>query len=218
MPDYSYGKIYKIWTENSDDIYIGSTVQTVSMRMSDHRRHYKIFLKTGKGYCSSYILLEQGNIHYELIEKYPCENKQQLCKREGHWQKKLKCVNMLIAGRTKKGWHLDNPNYYKEYHEKNKLKIAKQKKEYNQKNKLKIAKQKKEYRQKNKEEISKHQKKWYEKNKEKILKRRNEKNICICCDGRYTTGNWTKHSRTKKHVKAQKLQEQLQDLIPLYHQ
>ena len=161
MSDYSYGKIYKIWTENSDDIYIGSTVQTVSMRMSDHRRHYKIFLKTGKGYCSSYILLEQGNIHYELIEKYPCENKQQLCKREGHWQKKLKCVNMLIAGRTKKGWHLDNPNYYKEYH---------------------------------------------------------EKNICICCDGRYTTGNWTKHSRTKKHVKAQKLQEQLQDLIPLYHQ
>ena len=173
MPDYSYGKIYKIWTDNSDDVYIGSTIQTVSMRMVKHRSRYKYFLKTGKGYCTSYILLEQGAIHYKLIEKYPCENKQQLCKREGYWQKKITCVNKEIAGRTKK-----------EYYQDNKLKISKKNKKYHQKNKLK----------------------------------RNEKHICICCGGKYTTNNWTIHQKTKKHVKAQQLQEQLQDLIPLYHQ
>ena len=178
MPrDYSNGKIYKIWTDNSDDVYIGSTIQTVSMRMTKHRGCYQHFLKTGKGYCSSYIILEQGAIHYELIEKYSCENKQELCKREGKWQKKIKCVNDRTAGRTGK-------EYQKEYNKKNKLKILKRQKEYNQKNKLKLK----------------------------------EKNICICCGGKYTTTNWSIHQKTKKHVKAQKLQEQLQDLIPLYHQ
>ena len=152
--------------------------------MTGHRRQYKYFLKTGKKYCSSFIILEQGAIHYELIEKYPCESKQQLCRREGHWQKKMKCINKDIAGRTKK--------------------------EYYQENKEQLLKHKKEYYQKNKEEILK----YYKKNKIKI----NEKHVCICCDGRYTTGNWSRHQKTKKHVKAQKLQEQLQDLIPLYHQ
>ena len=207
MPDYSYGKIYKIWTDNSDDVYIGSTIQTVSMRMVKHRSRYKYFLKTGKGYCTSYILLEQGAIHYKLIEKYPCENKQQLCKREGYWQKKITCVNKEIAGRTKKEYYQDNKlkiskyhkEYNKEYYQDNKLKISKKNKEYYQDNKLKILKRQKEYDQKNK------------------LKRK-EKHICICCDGKYTTQNWPIHQKTKKHVKAQKLQEQLQDLIHLYHQ
>jgi len=244
MPDYSYGKIYKIWTENSDDVYIGSTVQTLSLRMTGHRRQYKRFLKTGKSYCSSYILLEQGNIHYELIEKYSCENKQELHKREGHWQKKIACVNDRIAGRTIKEWYQDNikkiskknkKDYQKnkekilkkskeyrqnnkeiisKYRENNKEKISKYHKEYHEKNKEKILKYHKEYKQKNKEKILKRQKELYQKNKNKLK----EKHICICCGGKYTTQNWPKHSRTKKHVKAQKLQEQLQDLIPLYHQ
>jgi hypothetical protein len=30
MPDYNNGKIYKLWSPEGDDIYIGSTVQSLA--------------------------------------------------------------------------------------------------------------------------------------------------------------------------------------------
>ena len=189
MPkDYSQGIIYKITSKNTGRCYIGSTVQKLSMRMASHRRDYKSYKKGSKKYCSSYMILEDGNIKYECIAKNPCENLEQLRKAEGFYQKKYDCVNLLIAGRTKK-----------EYRQDNKQRIKGRDSKYRQKNKEKISKQRKEYRQKNKEKI-------------------NEKHICLCCGGRYTTQNWGEHAKTKKHVKAQAIQEQLQSLIPLYHQ
>ena len=47
MPDYSKGKIYAIKSYQCDDIYIGSTVNKLSDRLSYHKTHYKSFL------CSS---------------------------------------------------------------------------------------------------------------------------------------------------------------------
>ena len=36
MPDYSKGKIYKIYNTINDDIYIGATVQDLKLRLSGH--------------------------------------------------------------------------------------------------------------------------------------------------------------------------------------
>jgi hypothetical protein len=33
MPDYKNGKIYKLWSHEGDDIYIGSTVQPLYKRL-----------------------------------------------------------------------------------------------------------------------------------------------------------------------------------------
>ena len=41
MPDYSHGKIYKIVNDIDDEIYIGSTVDTLSRRFSGHKRKAK---------------------------------------------------------------------------------------------------------------------------------------------------------------------------------
>jgi hypothetical protein len=32
MPDYKNGKIYKLWSPEGDDIYIGSTVNSLAKR------------------------------------------------------------------------------------------------------------------------------------------------------------------------------------------
>ena len=46
--DYSTGKIYKIWSHCSDEIYIGSTIQALSERLRGHKRSFNHYKKTGK--------------------------------------------------------------------------------------------------------------------------------------------------------------------------
>ena len=41
MPDYSTGKIYKILNNIDDNVYVGSTVDTLGRRMAKHRSNMK---------------------------------------------------------------------------------------------------------------------------------------------------------------------------------
>ena len=48
MPDYAKGKIYKILNTIDDEMYVGSTVETLGQRMAKHRsdmkrRQYKLY-------------------------------------------------------------------------------------------------------------------------------------------------------------------------------
>ena len=95
MPDYSNGKIYKLVSDKTDMIYIGSTTKKLYRRLSNHK----------KGGCNSKILFKLGgNIYIELIKLFPCDGKKELEKEEGEYIKKYKniCVNKCIPGRTRK--------------------------------------------------------------------------------------------------------------------
>jgi hypothetical protein len=88
MPDYKNGKIYKLWSPQGDDIYIGSTTQPLYARLSAHKRRVK---------CSSKILFEKyDDVRIELIECVPCDNKEQLTKKEGEYIRNNNCVNRAI--------------------------------------------------------------------------------------------------------------------------
>lgn len=129
MPNYQNGKIYKLWTYESDDIYIGSTTQLLCQRLSGHKL---------KKDCTSSVLFEKSNnVMIELIEEYPCENKEKLNKREGELIRELNCVNKIIPGRTKR-------EYNKQYYQDNLEKIQKYKKQYIKDNHDKILENKKE--------------------------------------------------------------------------
>jgi hypothetical protein len=41
MPNYENGKVYAIRSHQTDEVYIGSTVERLSARMSKHRADYK---------------------------------------------------------------------------------------------------------------------------------------------------------------------------------
>ena len=99
--DYKNGKIYCLRNYINNEIYIGSTCQSLSKRMAYHRQDS---IKQNRQRILIYkTMTELGrdNFYIELIEEYPCENLSQLTRREGELTRELKAsLNQKIAGRT----------------------------------------------------------------------------------------------------------------------
>lgn len=128
MPNCKNGKIYSIRSSQTTNIYIGSTTTSLSNRMARHRFDYKQFLNDTKNYVSSFELLKYEDAYIELIEDCPCDNREQLNRREGEVIRATNnCINKQIAGRTRKQYCEDNKEHIKQrmkqYREDNKEKI-----------------------------------------------------------------------------------------------
>ena len=108
--DYKNGKIYKITSNSTDKIYIGSTCQLLCKRIAKHRGNYKEFLDGKYSNVSSYELIKFDDAIITLIEDYPCERKEQLLSRERYYIELNKdiCVNKIIPTRTPKEYNRDN--------------------------------------------------------------------------------------------------------------
>ena len=114
MPNYSNGKIYTIRSYISDEVYVGSTTQTLSIRMAKHRTGYKAFMNgTGK-YVSSFEILKYDDAYIELVKLNPCNSKSELDAVEGKYIREMDCINKNIPGRTKAEYYIDNRNKIKE--------------------------------------------------------------------------------------------------------
>ena len=185
--DYKKGKIYKIESIEGECVYYGSTIQKLSMRMAEHRKHHKI----KRGITSEKVLCFNDAKIY-LVELYPCNSKEELFAREGWYIRNNNCVNKTIPNRTKIEYREDN---------KDKIKIIKKK--YRQENKEKIKKDLREWNIKNRDTQIKKKKEYYEKTKKEVLnqskiQRNNDIYICVCgipCK-RYRK---IKHEKTEKH-------------------
>ena len=94
MPDYSNGKIYKIFNETS--VYIGSTTTSLNKRLNAHRRDFKM---VGGSKTTATPLIESGDYKIELIEEYPCNSSLELRKKEREWVEKTECVNKMCPYR-----------------------------------------------------------------------------------------------------------------------
>ena len=83
--DYSQGKVYGIYFEDKLR-YVGSTILDLPKRMSYHRQDAKKERCNGKIYQE---MNENGieNYYIELIEIVNCNSKEELLKREGHFQR-----------------------------------------------------------------------------------------------------------------------------------
>ncbi len=124
MPDYQQGKIYKLWSPSKNIIYYGSTTETLAQRLAKHKWSYKSYNNdNNKLYATSYLVLDCEDYKMELVEEYPCNNRQQLLIKEGEYIKNNDCVNKCVAGRTK-------IEYSKQYHKDNAEKESEYKKDY----------------------------------------------------------------------------------------
>ena len=139
--DFQNGKIYIIRNSVNDQIYIGSTCQSLSQRMVHHRRD------TNTQRCQEFNLykamkeLHKNTFYIALLEHYPCNTRDDLNKKDGEYIRKYhNQLNRQIAGRTDKEYREDNKTKAKEYH-----------KEYQQNNKETLAEYQKDYRQNHKE-------------------------------------------------------------------
>jgi hypothetical protein len=134
MPNYQNGKIYRIVCNLTGRQYIGSTITSLSSRLSQHKRVFNT-IKTS----SSRAVLEYGDYSIILIEDFPCERKEQLLARERYFIETLDCVNKNVPARTPHEWY-----------EENKDRLIERQKIWNNNNKDKLKEYQKTFRNKNK--------------------------------------------------------------------
>ena len=181
MVNYRNGKIYCIRSLSRPDlIYIGSTCNTLSKRFSHH--------KTKNSGCSSKQMIDIGDSYIELIEDVPCENKNQLIRREGQLIRSMDCVNKCIAGRTRQEWENDNRDRVREL------------------KRVYMTGYAKKYEKKNREIINERKKVFYNRNKERL----NKKMECLCGVILVPRAIYT-HRKTKNHQQWQKIYDFIYD-------
>ena len=99
--DYQHGKIYKILNTVDDSCYIGSTTQPLSKRMASHRKCSNDIANRDRLLYTKMRDLGVANFYIELLEDYPCDNVEQLRRREGHFIREIGTLNQRRDRRTK---------------------------------------------------------------------------------------------------------------------
>ncbi len=163
MNKYQNGKIYKITSKQTDDVYIGSTTQSLYKRLIAHKTKYKT-----KGKISSGELMKYDDVIIELIELYPCKTKEELLWRERHHIENNKCVNIYLPIKTKEEILKTKKECDKVYYKENKEQIQKYKSDWVFKNTDRLKIKRSEYNKERSEYNKEYCKKRYENNKDKF--------------------------------------------------
>ena len=111
------GNIYKIFSDSTDKIYIGSTIHTLEKRLGGHEKDYINWFNSDfnkKYYCTSFEILKYGDYKIILLEDYPCSFKNELLNREGYHQLQnyYICVNSLICKKRPRTTKIDDNEFY----------------------------------------------------------------------------------------------------------
>jgi hypothetical protein len=188
--DYANGKIYKLVSNMTEAIYIGSTTQPLAKRKHCHKASYNRWIN-GKGvFISSCELFKLGGtIDIILIEEFACKSKMELERRERYHIERTDCVNKCIPVQT----HEERLKYEKEYRAANREAILEYKKVYRGANREAILEYQKEYYELNRDAISE----YYEANKEKILDRQKERVNCPHCQKEMNRNSLSRHIKTQ---------------------
>lgn len=185
MNKYQNGKIYSIRNYQDDDFYIGSTCESLSKRLYDHKRACK-----HRNHMNLYKKVNQSNwdnFYIELIENYSCNNKNELLKREGELIREMKpTLNKLIPTGT---------STRKEYYQVVRDKIVQNAKNYYHNNNEKIKTRRRLHRANNLDDYREQERLRYH-----LIRGKQAKEIIKCDCGANVSKGWLReHKKTKKH-------------------
>jgi group I intron endonuclease len=202
--NYKNGRIYIIRNTKNDKVYVGSTTQSLSKRFCTHKGSINYSQKINYPLYKAMREIGVEHFYIEIIEMFPCDSKEELHSREGHWIRQFqscneeKGFNFLIAGRNIKQWREDNKEYDKKYYQDNQQRIT----EYNRaryaSNKEAILAQHKEYRDNNKSKVRGWKRLYREKYKDEINARQREKVVCEC-SSQVSRVHLSRHRSSKLH-------------------
>ena len=189
MGNYSKAKIYKIYNDIDDEIYIGSTCSSLAKRMAKHRYSAKVDLgKTNRLYKK---MNELGKEHFFIVlidEFHECENKEQLHKKEREKIEELKPrLNYFIPTRTYQEWVEENHEHKKELDRVN----------YREKREERIEYQR-QYAKDHPEKVKEYRRTCYLNNKEKYDAWHKKIVKCEHCGLELQRGSLSKHTK-KQH-------------------
>lgn len=117
------------------------------------------------------------HFYIELVEEYPCENRDQLAMREGHYMRLMGTLNQLRPGAFAEAGGKNE--YEKQY--------------------------KKRWYEINKEHDNQRSKQWYEANKESIKELRSTPTTCEICGSTVTRPHIARHKKSQKCQAAARL-------------
>jgi group I intron endonuclease len=167
---YEAGKIYKIVCEDGK-YYIGSTVRTLKARLTSHK-HASTRTQTNNAY-NHIKTVGWDNVTIQLVELFPCENRNQLLERETWFISQCKedtlCLNTRnpLTDDTTPEAKRAHKEKCKEYYQKHREEILQKRAEYQCENREKRSKYNREYRQQNAEKLKEYDKEYAEKYRER---------------------------------------------------
>jgi hypothetical protein len=174
---YENGKIYKLVSPNTDKVYIGSTIRTLSSRFKGHLTNMDTSAK------------ELGlPLAIILIEEYPCSCKKDLELRETYWIRNTpNTINKNMPRRS-----------LKEYRTENKAKLKRKDKERYENNKEEINLKKRELRRKAREKRKANIEEVRRKDRERRIKENIEKSR------EYSRKSHNKHKEKRNKEKSRR--------------
>jgi hypothetical protein len=95
MVNYEFGKIYRLYNDDNDEVYIGSTSQKDPRRRYDRHKEQDRLGQTMYG-----SIFATPNHHLEVIEDYPCETRKELFLRERYWYDTLKEAGVNLINKN----------------------------------------------------------------------------------------------------------------------
>ncbi len=167
---YDAGKIYKLVCEDGK-YYIGSTIRPLKSRLSSHRN---ASTKTQTNNAYNHIkTIGWDKVTIELIELFPCENRNQLLKRETLYicqhKDDVLCLNTRnpLTDDTTPESKLAHKEKCKEYYEQHREDILQKRAEYQKQNREKRTQYNRQYAEKNAESLKEYYKEYADKNRER---------------------------------------------------
>lgn len=94
MPNYQKAKVYRLVSNESDEVYYGSTTSTLAQRLAEHKYSFR---NRTRPQCSSRHVAKYNDVRIILVEDFPCDRKEQLFAREQYYIDNNPCVNKSPA-------------------------------------------------------------------------------------------------------------------------
>jgi hypothetical protein len=154
-------QIYKIYFDEHEECYVGSTVQTISKRFYTHKN----YCKKGKDKRLYNFIREHGDwsiVRYEVLHTVLVISKREQLEHEQKFIDELQPSLNLQRAYTSAERAKQRQIRYNELHKEH---LAQKNKEYNKANKEHIAQKKKEYADANKDKIKEYQRQYSQTNK-----------------------------------------------------
>ena len=201
--NFKNGKIYKITNNINNEIYVGSTCDILRKRFNKHIMNTRNESNKHRPLYKLMNELGPDLFRIDLIEDYPCDDKQALRQREGYWIRQIGTLNIRIECRKNNEWREENKvklnEYNKLYYKENIEKIKEYDKKHYDENKESILERCKEYRETYKEIINEKKKTFRKMHAEEIKEYKKIQVTCIC-GACIKKGNLWEHKKSKKHL------------------
>jgi hypothetical protein len=99
------GRIYRISAPGCDQVYIGSTRQTLSTRLTKHRDAMRRWQRGAYRYVTSFALVGHPDVSIDIVEEEEFQDIQHMRDREAYWIARLPTVNKHTPGRSQAESH-----------------------------------------------------------------------------------------------------------------